>query len=569
VKGPAVVIILMLLLPGALLFAQTGETQSPGNQSPENQAPRRGLPNGESVLEESEIVLPEELLRVEEAAPEELDPDLPALDDTTMAALDTPLPEPGVLEVPPELFDVPPPAGQVLPRADTAAGSLYSNGLFGAGSMSYIVGAISLYRVGATPGFQFDFSHEARDGYNFEEPGNGFFDRNDQIGVSVSGRGESLGGEVEGRFTEEEVGFQGLSTYYSATARRVEGAALMDYAASPIATVTAGGTISTAQRIYNSDGATPSPRDSELVLSPEASLIISTETTDTTISADYRFRSVDGEDDSDDLIQTLRGSIGAETSFWSDLILSGDVGVAWRIGTDAVVPFLFGVTAILTEFLTLDVAGGYETTERSYSAAWGRLPFLSLEDLDGDLLLRQDAWFARGGVSVSIWDQTATLEAGAQLEERYGAIDIDAYDPASGYYNYDQITLTRLIPEASLLLEGSWWRSRFSWQAILGNRSNLEAPQTLGTDFSVFNQTETLRADAILSADLYNTLLAPELTLAGYVSATDSIEISVEVRDIFSFFLDDGRPAVGKEVTSDLPFIEPGFLFAVLTRISL
>ena len=216
-RQPIVAFILLLLLSGAPLFAQTGDTRSPGNQNSETPEPRRGLPNGESVLEESEIVLPEELLQVEEAAPEELEPDLPALDDTTMAALDTPLPEPGLLEVPPELFDVPPPAGEVLPRAEAAAGSLYSNGLFGAGSMSYIVGAISLYRIGAIPGFQFDFSHEARDGYNFEEPGNGFFDRNDQIGVSVSGRGESLGGEVEGRFTEEEIGFQGLSSPTSAT----------------------------------------------------------------------------------------------------------------------------------------------------------------------------------------------------------------------------------------------------------------------------------------------------------------------------------------------------------------
>jgi hypothetical protein len=530
---------------------------------------QESLPEEESVLEESEIVLPEELLRIEEAAPEELEADLPELRDPRMAALETPLPEPGELEIPEDLFTVPPPTGEAVPLAGGGTGSLYSNGLFGAGSMSYIIGAISLYRIGATPGFQFDFSHEARDGYNFEEPGNGFFDRDDQIGIAVSGRGETLGGEVQGRFTESELGFQGLSDYYSSTSRRVDGAALIDYAASPIATVTAGGNISTSQRIYNSDGGSLSPRDSELVFSPEARLLISTETTDTTIAGSYRFRSVDGGDDTDDLVQTLRGSIGAETSYWRDLLLSASVGVAWRIGDSAVMPFSLGMTAILTDFLTLEVAGGYESTERSYGDAWQRLPFLSLTDEEGNLLLRQDAWILGGGVSLNIVDQRATLEAGADVEERYDVIDVDRYDPATGFYEYNIATLRRLIPRVSLLLEGSWWRSRFSWEAILGDRSNLEAPQTLGAVVSVSNQTETLRGDANFTAEVYNTLVAPELTLAGHISATDSIEISVEVRDIFSFFLDDGRPAIGKEVTSDLPFIDPGFLFAVLTRINL
>ena len=260
---------------------------------------RESLPEEQSVLEESEIVLPEELLRIEEAAPEDLDADLPSLGDPRMAALATPLPEPGELEVPENLFVLPPPTGEAVPLGGSGTGSPYSNGLFGAGSMSYIIGAISLYRIGATPGFQFDFSHEARDGYNFEEPGNGFFDRDDQIGIAVSGRGDTLGGEVQGRFSEAERGFQGLSDYYSATSRRIDGAASMDYAASPIATVTAGGTISTSQRIFNSDGGSLSPRDSELVFSPEASLIISTETTDTTIAGSYRFRSVDGGEDTE------------------------------------------------------------------------------------------------------------------------------------------------------------------------------------------------------------------------------------------------------------------------------
>lgn len=527
------------------------------------------LPDEESVLEDSEIVLPEELLRVEEAAPEDLDADLPTLGDPRMAALETPLPEPGELQIPEDLFAVPPPTGEAVPLAGGGPGSLYSNGLFGAGSMSYIIGAISLYRIGATPGFQFDFSHEARDGYNFEEPGNGFFDRNDEIGIAVSGRGDTLGGEVQGRFAEAERGFQGLSDYYSTTSRRVAGAALMDYAASPIATVTAGGSISTAQRIYNSDGGSTSPRDAELVFSPEANLVISTETTDTTIAGSYRFRSVDGGEDTDDLIQTLRGSIGAETSYWQDLLLSAKVGVAWRIGDSAVMPFSLGMTAILTDFLTLDVAGGYESTERSYADVWQRLPFLSLTDERGNLLLRQDAWVFGGGVSLNIVDQRATLEAGADVEERYDAIDVENYDPTTSFYEYDTVTLRRLIPRASLLLEGSWWRSRFSWEALLGDRSSLEAPQTLGVDVSVSNQTETLRGDANLAAEVHDTFVAPELTLAGHISATDSIEISVEVRDIFSFFLDDGRPALGKEVTTDLPFVDPGFLFAVLTRINL
>jgi hypothetical protein len=527
------------------------------------------FPGEESVLEQGNIVLPEELLRIEEASPEELDADLPELEDTRMAALDLPLPEPGELDIPGELFRVPPPSGAALSPGARTAGSLYSNGLFGAGSMSYIVGAISLYRIGATPGFQFDFSHEARDGYNFEEPGNGFFDRDDRIGIAVSGRGESLGGEVQGRFAEVENGFQGLSGYYSATSRGVDGAAVMDYAASPIATVTAGGSISTSQRIYNSDGASASPRDSELIFSPEASLIISTETTDTTLAASYRFRSVDGSDETEDLIQTLRGSIGTETSFWENLLLSADVGVAWRIGDVPVMPFSLGATAILADSLTLEVGGGYESRERSYGEEWGRLPFLSVSDRGGNLLLRQDAWLVGGSVSMNIVDQSATLEMGADVEERYDVIDIDRYDPTTGFYEYDTLTRRRLIPRASLLLEGSWWRSRFSWNAILGERSNLEAPQTLGVDFSVANRDETLRGDANVSADVYNTVVAPELTLAGRLSATDSIEISVEVRDILSFFLDDGRPAIGKEVTTDLPFIEPGFLFAVLTRINL
>lgn len=530
---------------------------------------QESFPEEQSVLEESEIVLPEELLRIEEAAPEDLDADLPTLGDPRMAALAIPLPEPGELEVPENLFVVPPPTGEAVPLGGSGPGSLYSNGLFGAGSMSYIIGAISLYQIGATPGFQFDFSHEARDGYNFEEPGNGFFDRDDQIGVAVSGRGDTLGGEVQGRFTEAERGLQGLSDYYSATSRRVDGAASMDYAASPIATVTAGGSISTSQRIFNSDGGALSPRDSELVFSPEASLIISTETTDTTIAGSYRFRSVDGGEDTDDLIQTLRGSIGAETSYWQDLLLSASVGVAWRIGDPAVMPFSLGMTAILTDSLSLEIGGGYESTERSYADAWRRLPFLSLTDEDGDLLLRQDAWVLGGSVSLNIVDQRATLEAGADVEERYDAVDVDRYDPTGSVYDFDTVTLRRLIPRASLLLEGSWWRSRFSWEALLGDRSSLEAPQTLGADVGVSNRTETLRGDAIFTAEVYDTLVAPELTLAGHISATDSIEISVEVRDIFSVFLDDGRPSLGKEVTPDLPFIDPGFLFAVLTRINL
>ncbi len=538
---------------------------------------RAPVPAEESLLQESDIVLPEELLQVEEATPEELDAELPDLSDPVMAALDTPLPQPGALVVPRELFALPSPGEEGAVTTAATPGSLYSNGLFGAGSMSYIIGSISLYRVGATPGFQFDFSHEARDGYNFEEPGNGFFDRDDQIGVAVSGRGDSFGGEVEGRFVERETGLQGLSTFYSTTSRRVDGSALVDFQVSPIATLMAGADIGTAQRIYNSDGGSTSPRDTELLFSPQAGLTISTETTDTTISAGYRFRSVDGSDDgiddTSDLLQTLRGSIAAETSYWTNLVIFADVGVAWRIGSPAVMPFSLGATAILSDALTLDVSGGFEAVDRSYADIWGLLPFLAFTDEDGDLLLRQDAWFADAGVTLAVFDQAAALEVGARGEHRYQSIDLSRYDPAVGRYRFETNTQTRLIPRGALLLEGPWWRSRFFWDAYLGNRSVIEPVQSLGMDAGVFNATESLRGTATFAYELYDTSFdggtAPELDLAGFVSVTDSIEISAEVRDILSLFLDDGRPAVGDTVEEDFPFVEPGFLFAVLTRISL
>jgi hypothetical protein len=549
------------LVLSALLLAAA--VAAPAFSQQERDTPTPGPP----APEDTEIKLPELLLEVEEAELDEVRAELPETAEARLGDIGIPLPTENELAISPAAFEVPGlDDGEAVAAGQGAGVSLFSDAVLGVGSMNHILGSLSLYRLGDEPRFRLQFSHDGRDGYNFEEPGTGYFDRTEELTGWIEG-GRRTTSRLEAGFVEHERGLQGQPIFFSTKSRFLDGRGELGipfgdrYRFSPRLEA------SYAERLRTVTDESEAPAGAESSVGPGAR--VSIETTPGTFYADaeYLLRYLD--DDEDGIAQGVGLSLGTDLLLGREVSASAEVGVLWPLEEYVYVPFSLSFTATPAESLTLSLGGGMEARPVRFALRWRDLPTFATTDADGDVPGWFEEWYGTAGLLVDIPDAPLSAEVRGRVSLERDVPKLLGYLPAAGETGYELEDRLSVTPESTMRWDFTPLGIEAGWRSVLLDRAVTEPLHAgrLGVDLR--NAEETLGVRADVAAELFESVQVPTLDFSGYVDVSEAVRISADILDVLSPMIPDGRPRVGGEVSKEFPFVEPGFRVVLKTRVSL
>ncbi len=528
---------------------------------------RGGARPGPEAPDDTEIKLPELLLQVEEAELEQVRAELPETAEARLGEVGIPLPTETELAISPAAFEVPGlDEGAAVATGAGSGVSLYSDAVLGLGSMNQILGSLSLYRLGDQPRFRLQFSHDGRDGYNFEEPGTGYFDRTEELSGWIEG-GERATTRFEGGFIEQERGLQGQPTFFSTKSRFLDAKVELDapfgdrYRFSPRLE---GGY---AERLRTVTDESQAPAGAESFVNPGAR--VGVETTPGTFYADAQYLLRYLDDDEDGLAQGLGLSLGADLLLGRQVSAGAEVGVLWPFEDYVYVPFSLRLSATPAEALTLSLGGGMEAAPVRFSERWQETSTFATTSDDGDVPGWYEEYYATAGLLIDVPDAPLSAEVSGRAAWKRNVPDLLGYVPAAGETGYTLEDRLSVSPEASMRWDFSPVGIEAGWQSFLLERAEIDPLHAGRLAVDAGNADESLGARGELRAELYDDVEMPQLDLSAYIDVSEAVRISTDVLDVLSPLMPDGRARIGGESTDDFPFVEPGFRVVIKTRVSL
>lgn len=536
---------------------------APGIGQQDRETPTPGPP----APEDTEIKLPELLLEVEEAELEQVRAELPETAEARPGDIGIPLPTENELAISPAAFEVPGPDEGAAVSAGPAAGvSLFSDAVLGVGSMNHILGSISLYRLGDEPRFRLQFSHDGRDGYNFEEPGTGFFDRTEELSGWIEG-GREARARLEAGFVEHERGLQGQPTYFSTKTRFLDGTTELGVPFGDRYRFSPRFEGAYAERLRTVTDESQAPAGAESYANPGARVSVETTPGIFYADAEYILRYLD--DDENGIAQGLGLALGADLLLGREVSASAEVGVLWPLSDLVYVPFALSFTATPAEALTLSLGGGMEAQPLRVAERWRDLPTFATTDIDGDVPGWYEEWYGTAGLLIDIPDAPLSAEVSGRVALERNVPELTGYLPAVGETGYELSDRLSVTPEATMRWDFTPLGIEAGWRSVLLQRAETDPLHEGRVGVDLRNREETLGVRADVSAEVYESLQLPTLDFSGYVDVSDSVRVSADVLDVLSPMLSDGRPRTGGEVTDAFPFVEPGFRVVLKTRVSL
>ena len=237
---------------------------------------------------ETDILIPELLLEVEELTVEQVDALLPAEGDLALGEISLPEPRAEDLTIDDSAFEVRPPL-QTSSGGSTAS-SVFTSGRLGAGSVNHVLGELSLFKLGDSPRFRLEFAHEGLDGYQFHEAGTGYFSNTNTVTGWIQREDERSTLDVTGGFEERVEGMQGQSTYYSVGTRGTGAVVEFDWTPDPLVVVSGDLDATVTSRILSASGTGPVPREREYTITPRAGVTASISALDLQLETSYMLR---------------------------------------------------------------------------------------------------------------------------------------------------------------------------------------------------------------------------------------------------------------------------------------
>ena len=526
--------------------------------------------SGPAQPDQTEIMIPELVLQVEELAVEEVRAVLPNENELALGQISLPLPGADELSVANLTFDVP------LPGTVAAAGdgpSVFATGRLGAGTANRVIGELSIYKLGVDPRFRLGFAHEGLDGYHWtvangyaeREAGSGFYAQSNTISAWVSVEGDSLGFESELSFDENENGLQNLSDSFLVESRTTAFSGRVDYAPDPLIVVTGDVDARAGARLQSVTGGADVRRDQEYTLLPAASARTSIRSLDLIFRTSYFFRWLD--DGASSPQQDLDFTAGFEATLPWSLVIGGHAGVHWDFVTGLEYPWRASVQAIIGDSVEIGASGGYRVERMSLVDLWTTTP-LTLIDADAGLA-NNSVWYGRADAR---WTGVSgfSLRSSVEFLSQSAAVRIGEYDAVEDEFPFDQVAARSLIP----WVEAAWQPSSLvqfeaGWKGRFLPRFAYEPGSAITGAVRFTDRSEAFRADAELVTEFFPQLTVPQLGLSGSWTAGAGVEFVLELSDVLAPLMDDGRPVFGPAVTPGYPFIRPGFVASLFTRITL
>lgn len=528
------------------------------------------------IPSDPEIILPPVLLQIEDVTLETLEVALPPTEEILAPEIGIPLPradEPGFIDLG---FEVPLLDGVDQRVPTVGESSIFSNGTLGVGTMNHIVGSVSLFKLGDDPRFRFRFSHEGIDGYNFRDPGTGYFFREDIIdgwfAASTSEEPAVAGGElasgelgfdIEGAFREEEEGLQGQSDYYSVDLRFLRGGVAFGYRPEEIVLLRANVDAAVSTRLLtlaNPGGGGTAPREEEVLIEPAIGVTVDVGPVLVYVDAGYDLRvGVPGD------YHGVRAEAGFEAAFDIPLFLDGFVGVDWNTANLFSVPFELGINGIIDDVFTIGARGGLDVRQSTQTEYWESFP-LAAAPAAFPAVRR---WHAGVDFSFQTGDQVFRTAGGLVFDVTENALSLGAYDPATDLYPTSRVTRNAFHPRLSVELAPSRaFSAGLEWVGTFLDLAPFEPASVLALDLGLRQPDGDFGGSLSTRWSIYAQPTIPELSLGGFWKVSEGVEFQLDFEDILAPLYPQGRLRLGNDPAA-APFVTPGFRASLRALIAL
>jgi len=520
--------------------------------------------SGPAAPEETEIIVPELVLQVEELELQEVSAVLPEEGELALGRISIPLPGADELLVDEVAFTVPQP-GVAVGRDDS---SVFSSGRLGAGTVNHIVGELSLFKLGADPRFRLRFTHEGLDGYQFGEAGNGYFSNLNVIDGWFAGGTDRFASEVEAAFSEDVEGLQGQSDFFSTGLRRTMATATTEFTPDPLISVTGSLDASFSTRILSASGDDSVPPERELSLSPDLEARFGIGAVDLVFTTSYFLRFL--ADGQIPLSQEIDLLAGTDIDLPASAALSLRAGILWDPEAALRYPWSLSLDLLLGEALETTLSGGYRVERLLLGDLWSEIPLAATGDSEGTAELRNDGqWYGSLGARWS-GPSGLALTTTADFTAHDAVVDIRPYDATNDEFPFVQRDMLSLTTSARASWRpGPGVQVEAGWSGVFVDSTSQTPTNTFDSSVRLGDASGRFSATADVRTDFFPEASMPLLGLAGSFAPTDELEFTLELADLLAPLLENGRPAQGARVGSEYPFIEPGFRASIFTRISL
>ncbi|MEX2444367.1 MAG: hypothetical protein WD492_12220 [Alkalispirochaeta sp.] len=452
---------------------------------------------------------------------------------------------------------------------DPGGEQVYFNATLGGGSVNSVLGNINVYRLGEGLQFRLGYDHRGSDGFNFNEPGTGYFRQENSLETWVRvGTEDSAQLEVEGSYNDRRFGLQGLPTYYSADSRTLEATASLGYQWSPRTQAGARVDILDEQRVLAASASgTDSPRETYRMVRPVVRGRLEWPRFHVEARGDYEGRfAVDSEIASSSMVGL---ELAVEGVPLEGLTLFAQGATRYRFSGGAFFPVQGGFEYRGSQRWGMRVEGGYRVAERSPADTWDDYIATVWSGTAAEVIPLGETFFTQGSIDVQVIPALLDLTTGLTWERQEDALLVSAYDddPAvaghpvtTGAFNRldGEMQSTVSMGDRTSLSVG--WLSRFEDRHLgIPKHELISSVEIQGDPVSgsitgsvPFNPSVTL---PVLSAEI-RYRLAEDVELRGYG------------RDLLGPAEENGRTSRGVVPSESDPLVAPGLEIGVALRVS-
>ena len=547
--------LMIFLLPVTQMFsADNGPSSGPGEPS------------------ETEIILPEMYLEIEDLSIEEINAVIPDDDAVLLSSLELPLPEPGQIEIPAEVFAVTDSGAPTSISAGTGAqsASFFSEGTIGAGTAANITGDINLYHIGEQPDFRLRYFHDSYDGFAGHEAGEGYSAREELIEAELNYDDEKLSADATVSYSELETGLQGQTDYFSMTRRIPTLTSDIEWMLLDKLKLTGSIDAGTAGLQLNSVLVPLGFRTFNIA--PEAGIVFGSDKLNIGAKLNY---DVSGELGGS-IVQGLGGGLFFTVEPAEIFRLYAEADLLWDNYSQLYFPFEVEMSGTASSF-NYSIGGGYKSYYTDWNDLWDILPAAGgpqNTDSLGSMPLTH-GWYGEGGFRWNLTDRFA-LSFSTDFSA-FTNVLIPEASTLTGFYSFRTEDAVWLSTGA-----GFNWKMfdnltlNASWEGQLLEQYNLYLPRHLFTsgleltsedrDMGIIGDLEFRIYDESAQSWYTNDWI-PYIGLEAYMRIADGFVLSVSGSDLAAGILSSGRNAW--KVSADSAYLDKGTTLQAKIKISL
>lgn len=535
-------------------------------QSVQAQMPTQ--PQGEE--EETELVLPEIVITVEDLNQESVEGLLPSDIELPIPELTLPLPEESALSLSETALPLPP-ANSDAPTYTSEAPEgrqtpVYSQGAIGAGSSNNVFGTLGLFKLGKDPRFSLSFLHEGLDGYwngsAYRKAGAFTLNRTDRLDLDVRAQWGPGEFRMETHYREKEDGLQGVNTggYQTLLFRQWKLAAQYGWAILPDQEFFAEASFLADTRVLTGQAPVSA---TELAPRIEAGWQIRWGVDDLVrLSVDAEWDTFNRSANQVQEVGLRTGVLGRwEFSPLQGTNLRGEGRILWDGSTRWYFPFQFSADS---QWDIWSIGGSVigESQPMTRNQLWEKNPLLP----ENSSLLTYSQ--AEQGWKAGLWGQgifweSLKVKASVDFELWQSRFDPRELDPTTGLLNLTTFQGQTWLPSLALSWGGATgWSLGLGWVSAFGERLYWDFEHSLEGQAGYVSSDRQWGFQSKVEWLLTRTIPAPQWDLTVFTKLTEGIRLSMEVLDPLSLMMSAGRTGPGG-------YLRPGFQVKFLTQISL